>query len=86
MNAEVVKALNTKRQLCPKAVPTIDSIENNSTQSELSNKDGGMVCTNFNLEPEPAINTMNIIQFRLCGMGISSDFDEYTFFSRCFIV
>ena len=44
VNAEIAKSLRMKRQLCPDAVPTIDSIENTSTQGDLSIRDRRMVC------------------------------------------
>ena len=47
VNAEVAKSLNMRRQLCPDAVPTVDSVQNFSTQGDLSNRDRRMVCTNY---------------------------------------
>ena len=47
LNAEVAKSLNMRRQLCPDAVPTVDSVQNFSTQGDLSNRDRSMVCTNY---------------------------------------
>ena len=47
VNAEVAKSLNMRRQLCPNAVPTIDSLENMSTQGDWSNRDRRMVCINL---------------------------------------
>ena len=44
VNAEIAKSLRMKRQLCPDAVPTIDSIENTSTRGDLSIRDRRMVC------------------------------------------
>ena len=46
-NAEVAKSLNMRQQLCPDAVPTVDSAQNFSTQGDLSNRDRRMVCTNY---------------------------------------
>ena len=39
VNAVIAKSLKMKRQLCPDAVPTIDSIKNMSTQGDLSIRD-----------------------------------------------
>ena len=36
-----------RRQLCPDAVPTVDSVQNFCMQGDLSNRDRRMVCTNY---------------------------------------